>query len=464
MADRRKRNIIFDYLRNNNYDITCLQETHGTNQTTDEWTKEWNGKAYWNNGTHKSRGTAILFKPKETYDITDIKTDREVLSLMVKTEQFESKIMTVYAPITDKERKEFFKSLKKYITRTRYTILTRDFNCVENINEHKQSGNPLGGTVGNAELTTITEELTLNDIWREKHPKEKQFTWNNANITIRARLDKIYISKELVVKAKAQIKTCPFSDHNTVMTTIEIPKTNAGGSGYWKLNTNILTNKAYNNDMTAVLKLWTKEKEKYETLAEWWENLKTVIKKITIKHSVQIRKNARRKEKDMIDILQKLENQQNPDKDKIEETKGKIRQMAEQKEKGAQIRSKARWIEEGEKLTKYFYNLEKQRQPKNTITELKIENKTYTTDMEILTAARGFYQKLYTNEDTDKEGQQWLTDQLEKELDEISKELCVGPLTVKEITTALEKMQNNTTPGPDGIPKEFYIQFWDILK
>ena len=46
LADKRKRNIIFDYIRNKKYDITCLQETHGTNQTTEQWSKEWGGKAY----------------------------------------------------------------------------------------------------------------------------------------------------------------------------------------------------------------------------------------------------------------------------------------------------------------------------------------------------------------------------------------------------------------------------------
>ena len=466
IADKRKRHIIFDYIRNQKYDITCLQETHGTNITTDDWTKEWGGKAHWNNGTHKSRGTAILFNPAQTYSTSDIKTDREgrILSLMVKTEHFECNIMTIYAPVIDKERKEFFKTLKRYVTRTRHIILTGDFNCVENITNDKQGGNPSRGKAGVAELTEITENLYLKDIWREKNPSERQYTWSNANLTIRARLDKIYISQELVTQAKAEITTCPFSDHNPVSTTILIPDTNARGPGYWKMNTTILTNKAYNHEMIAILSLYIKEKGKFETLAKWWENLKTVIKKVTIKHSVRLRKNERKKEKDLIETLQNLERQQNLNKEAIEDVKRKIKKITEQREKGTQIRSKARWIEEGEKPTRFFYNLEKQRQPKNTITKLETDNKIHTTDMEILTAARGFYQSLYTKEATDEEEQTWLTDQLEKQLDEISKALCEGQITTKETTTAVEKMQNNKTPGPDGIPKEFYERFWDILK
>ena len=136
--------------------------------------------------THKSCGTAILFNPSQTYSTSDIKTDREgrILSLMVKTEQFECNIMTIYAPVIDKERKDFFKTLKRYVTRTWHIIVTGDFNCVENITNDKQGGNPLRGNAGAAELTEITENLYLKDIWRGKNPLEKQYTWSNANLTI----------------------------------------------------------------------------------------------------------------------------------------------------------------------------------------------------------------------------------------------------------------------------------------
>lgn len=45
----------------------------------------------------------------------------------------------------------------------------------------------------------------------------KAIYWENADMTIRSRLDKIYISEDLVEETKAEIKTCPYSDHNMVM-------------------------------------------------------------------------------------------------------------------------------------------------------------------------------------------------------------------------------------------------------
>ena len=44
--------------------------------------------------------------------------------------------------------------------------------------------------------------------------------------------------------------------------------------------------------------------------------------------------------------------------------------------KGAQIRSRTKWVEEGEKNTKYFLGLEKARAVRNTITQLKTDSGT----------------------------------------------------------------------------------------
>lgn len=37
-------------------------------------------------------------------------------------------------------------------------------------------------------------------------------------------------------------------------------------------------------------------------------------------------------------------------------------------------------------------------------------------------------------------------------------------LMLAEITAALLRMQQNKTPGLDGLPKEYYFTFWDLLK
>ena len=48
--------------------------------------------------------------------------------------------------------------------------------------------------------------------------------------------------------------------------------------------------------------------------------------------------------------------------------------------KAAIFRYKCRWVEEGEKATKYVFNLEKRNYNRKTINEIKLENDETTTN------------------------------------------------------------------------------------
>ena len=44
------------------------------------------------------------------------------------------------------------------------------------------------------------------------------------------------------------------------------------------------------------------------------------------------------------------------------------------------------------------------------------------------------------------------------------REVCEGELTEKEVTDALNKMENNKTLGSDGFRKEYFETFWFEIK
>ena len=68
------------------------------------------------------------------------------------------------------------------------------------------------------------------------------------------------------------------------------------------------------------------------------------------------------------------------------------------KTKGAILRSKVRWYEDGERNTRYFYNLEKRNYEKKTIAKLKRSNGTVTNDQfEILQEQMELYKAHYTS-------------------------------------------------------------------
>ena len=88
----------------------------------------------------------------------------------------------------------------------------------------------------------------------------------------------------------------------------------------------------------------------------------------------------------------------------LKERKGVKDQLDEyykEKSQGYQIRSRAKWVEQGEQSTKYFLGLEKARQNFNCISSLKDCNGiTLTTDKEILEVAKTFYSDLYESKST----------------------------------------------------------------
>ena len=68
----------------------------------------------------------------------------------------------------------------------------------------------------------------------------------------------------------------------------------------------------------------------------------------------------------------------------------------EHETKGAMIRSKERWIQEGEKSTKYFLNLEKRNVVNKTITSLKTnDGNVITNQEELLKEQVTYYKALY---------------------------------------------------------------------
>ena len=131
---------------------------------------------------------------------------------------------------------------------------------------------------------------------------------------------------------------------------------------------------------------------------------------------------------------------------------------------GVIVRSQELWVEQGEKPTKYFFNLEKMRQQKKEITELKSHSGELLSDSkDTRKEMNDFYQGLFSEDEVGLEAQDWLLDQLSMSLDEQDQASFEGLLTVEECCEALNGMDIGKSPGIDGLTAEFYIAFWAVL-
>ena len=112
----------------------------------------------------------------------------------------------------------------------------------------------------------------------------------------------------------------------------------------------------------------------------------------------------------------------------------------------------------GERPTKYFLNLEKQKALSKTIHKLQNDSDQVITErQEVLDEIKRYYETLYTdtgNTDTsytDKIDFPHLPNEIRESLEE--------DITMNEINVALKDLDNAKTPSTDGLPADFYKVF-----
>ena len=148
----------------------------------------------------------------------------------------------------------------------------------------------------------------------------------------------------------------------------------------------------------------------------------------------------------------------------MDRVKNKLAKIIARKTQGAMVRSRARWYEFGEKNNKYFLNLEKRNHRKKHITSLIKDDGSVQCDPKgILVEEERFYREIYLSKNTNPESDDFKNFFHLKKLDNEEARSCEGLLTIKECSEALNKFQNNKTPGSEDFTIEFYRCFWNAV-
>ena len=92
------------------------------------------------------------------------------------------------------------------------------------------------------------------------------------------------------------------------------------------------------------------------------------------------------------------------------------------------------------------------------------QGNTLQKNTEILNECKNFYQKLYKNQKTCSVTQKQLLQQIKPKITDMQNQKLTKQIQIIEIKQALQTMENGKSPGIDGIPIEFYKEFFDLLK
>ena len=131
--------------------------------------------------------------------------------------------------------------------------------------------------------------------------------------------------------------------------------------------------------------------------------------------------------------------------------------------RGAQVRARSRWVEEGESSSAYFFRLEKKNGTDRNISALRAGHGTLVTDKDgLCDVFRSFYSDLFSAAPCDSNARSEHLSNISSVLPFDDSEVCEGFLS-QECFVALQGMARGKAPGCDGLPMEFYLKFWHVL-
>ena len=491
LGDHIKRRDVIKYLRKSNYSIICLQDTHFSKKKNERLIKnEWGHKAIFNSLYSRSRGVAIFFNNNFEFEIIKTYTDNtgNFIAVFLKIGVQQLTVINIYGP--NKDDPGFYQNLaKKLADINSDTIIVGDWNLLLNpeIDGHnyKHINNP---NARNYVLQFINA-FNLCDIWREEHTEEKKYTWIRKlkdGVLQMGRLDFFLISESLVnFCSNENILPGYRTDHSVIELTLSFDTNSRKNKTFWKFNNSLLYRKEF---VTEMENLFLKCKEQYAAFPYDRENIAKIENKdfvttinpqlflemlLLSARSLSISFATALKKKDSTFVSQlenKIKELENEDTitnfETINDLKSELQEHRENKLKGSLIRSKAKWIEHGEKPTKYFCNLENRnfvsKRMAGIINKNGIELKTNASISE---EVYNFYNNLYSSQehtliDID------ITERLDKDtqkLSDIQAASIEGPMSYEEICNTLKNMQNGKSPGSTGFTTEFFKFFWKDL-
>ena len=330
-------------------------------------------------------------------------------------------------------------------------------------------------------LLSFMDELGLVDVYRVLHPKKKAFTYESKTLRLKSRIDFFLIAQSLKLNIRtAEIRSSIAPDHKAIYLSTEINDEFHRGPRTWKFNNQLLEDENYVQLITECLPRILAKYQEVESHQLLWELIKMEIRAETsITYSKAERRELKNREIHLQEKLDALDNEichghdhfNQSLLDEYESIKTELKDIYEQKGKEAMLRSKARWIEKGEKPTNYFFNLEKRNFEKKVIAQLKLENGEIISDMkQVNLEIESFYSDLLETKSAGllstnfRENFSAFVENLD--IPKLSFEESMSlesDVTLGEIKNVLKSFQSNKSPGGDGFSKEFFETFFDLI-
>ena len=462
---------LFEYFRSKiaPKGILFLQETHSNKEEEKKMCDDLKGQIHFSHSKTNSCGVLIAFLGVPNYYFKSEISDNagRILILEVEIDGIDFLLVNFYNANTETEQLKITQNLSTLLKQFEHchnknVIFVGDFNLFFNRKLESSGGNPIVKIRSISKIFNLLEDFDLCDIWRIRNPKTKQFTFRQKHFSgvIQRILDYLFISNSLQESVgKIENLNSLQSDHLPIKCCFNTTFNYICGKGLWKFNNSLVENKEYVEKMIAHIEDTVESFENDMSDHSKWEFLKYQICKFTIKFSKELAQKARQRQAYLENKIKELELLIIDDKsfDEYTKTKSELEKIYDNIAEGIKIQSKSNWYQNGEKCTKFFLNLEKRNASNSTIKKLISDDEEVNEPKKICSLIENFYKNLF-RKSTFKNNSDINNFLLSLPLPKINSKffsVCEKDPTEKELFDALKGMENNKTPGNDGLTKEF---------
>jgi len=480
LGDKHKRETVLLHIKHKLQGIIMLQETHSCVEVEQTWSELTGAKCYFSHGKTDSRGVAMLVLD-ENVKVKDVLYDDDGRYIMMNVEHNEKQylLLNVYAPTKDKPALQlaFFETLTTLLEDhvDKQIVAGGDFNVCLQPEIDKKGGVLESNSEVIMHLQSLLEFYDLVDIWRIRNPVRKKFSWRGRTKVgiVQSRIDYFFVSSSLAnVVASTDITHGICSDHSLLDLTLGSITVNRG-RGLWKFNNSLLKHADFVNSIKTYIADLKSAHYDITDKGLLWDLVKCKLRGFIMSFSIRKRKMEKQHETDILYKIEGLEARLadgiliDDDFENLQVLKQEYDLLQNERAEGMMLRAKAKWVEHGERNSKYFFQLEKRNHNVKHIQSLITDRGLVTEPKEILSEERAFYSNLYCNSDTMTETLNHSIFLDENPVRKVSEGVagdCDLPITLDECEKALSKMANNKSPGSDGFTVEFYKHFWNEIK
>ena len=421
-------------------------------------------------------GTAILINKKLDYEMLNISmsADSRIISMNIKVCNQKLHIVNVYAPAsaTNTERDNYFQDELLFYLRNNLNniILGGDWNCILS----KRDSTSDNTHVSKA-LLNIVRSLKCKDAWFLKNTLV-EYTYVRQDYG--SRIDRIYIKDLADFILDVKTVHVSFSDHSGVITTINLPHNIRVGKYYWKLNVSLLDDKDIKDRFKIEWIRITDAINMYDTINDWWERhakyqIKTFFIKVGREKSQMKYGLLQLLETKLNRLYEKLNRTEQMNYNEVREIKNRINSIKTDMLEGVKIRSRIQEQIEGERASAFLIGKQATIKSKKGISEIKVEENIVDNIRpgtildkkdSIEWYINKYYENLYRKEDSNTDIQSWFLQFIDNKLTQIDINNLEQEPSEEEIYLAINSLNSNKSPGIDGLPNEFYLKFWDVIK